>query len=254
MPAPAVNIGTTFHYPYADGNPLWRVVKARGDGTWDCVVDQKEPDWAGTKKVFGSEEISRSISASAMWDRLADRHDDFWAGVKEGQTVHYHYGFGQYVRGVVVRGEHHGKRGLVMRPVAVVGAWREYDLPRWYDTGTYSEGCHAVRMIAAGETMQPNSTSMLESADFVPPRGPTAGFDPTGVAPIDLTPPLPTPEQAETARLLGIVEAIRVAVSHKDGHPVTDFAEEYRSRIMEAARILANARLVPDEGEPGPKF
>lgn len=250
----AVTVGTKFHSAYADSSPLWRVVRERGGDTWDCVVDAENPDWAGTKKVFGGEEIRRSIAASAFWDSLADRSADFWGNLKEGQTVHYHNAFGQYIRGVAVRGESHGRPAMVMRPTALVGAWREYDLPRWSDAGFSSQGCHSVRMIASGETMQPNSGSMWESPEFSRPLGDAARIDPTALDPIDLSLPEPTPEQAEAARLLAIVEALRVAVSHKDGQRVADFSEEYRNRIMEAARILSTAQLTLDEDGPALKF
>jgi len=252
--AKKIQTGTTFHSSFADGNPLWRVVKQRGEDTWDCVVDANEPDWAGTRKVFGGEEIRRCIAAEAMWNRFALRNADFWDSVKEGDTVHYHNAFGQFVRGEVVRDFRDGKRTLAMRPTALVGAWKDFDLPRWYDSGTYSEGCYNVRQIAEGNTMQPNSSCMWESPDFSRPNGPAADIDPTVLEPIDLTPPEPTEAQAEAARLLGILESIRVAVSHKDGKQVTDFVEEYRERILEAARIVANVRLVPEEDGPSPKF
>src|SRR4051812_4406383 len=89
-----VAIGQTFRYVHADSQPLWRVEKARGGNTWECVVTP-ESEWAGTRKVFGGEEILRSQQASAFWNEMHDTHDGWWAARKIGEIVHYHNGFGQ---------------------------------------------------------------------------------------------------------------------------------------------------------------
>lgn len=235
-----IGIGTTFRSQHADGNPLWRVVKARGSGTWDCVVDETEFDWAGTRKVFGTEEISRSLASDAMWKDLQGRTEDFWTSVRPGQTLHYHDSFGRYVRGVVVDGKNReGRNALVMKPTALVGKWdRVMDLPHWSDAGFFREGgYHAKRIAEGGETFQPNPSSIWESSEFAHPRGEAAEIDPTKLPELDITPPPPTDEQVEAARLLAIVNEMQAALSSDFGS-VKDFAEEYRRQIREVGRIF----------------
>lgn len=242
-----IRIGTTFRSVHADSNPLWRVTKSRGAGTWDCIVDKSEPDWAGTRKVFGTEEIQRSLGMADFWESIQNGHRDFWKSRRPGETVHYHDSFGRYVRGVVVDGkDKDGRPARVMKPTALIGNWDGWDLPRWSDAGFYRDGGYHVQKIREGETLQPSSGSMWESPDFSRPRGEAGSIDPTVLEPIDLAPPAPTPEQAEAARLLEVITAIRDVLKAPEGPRAEDFVAQYRRQIAEAGRIVAETDLGDD--------
>jgi len=241
-----VGIGTTFRSPYADGNPLWTVTKSRGNGTWDCVVAESEPDWAGVKKVFGTEEIVRALGMEQLWKDLSTAQADFWASRKPGEVLHYHDAFGRYVRGTVVEGiDRDGEPAMVLRPTALVGMWQDIDLPRWNDAGFFHEGGYHVKKIASGETFQPNQSSIYESPDFVRPRGEAERIDPRSLPEIDLSHPEPTPAQAEAARLLAVLNDIRGAL--EVNHRVTDFAAEYRRVLAEVQRIVSDPTLEEED-------
>lgn len=213
---------TTFHSTYADSRPKWKVIKARGNDTWDCAVAEDSLDWAGTKKVFGGEEIRASIAHDKMWSNLVKAGDDWWASRKVGEVVHYHYGFGQWVRGVIVKD---GKE-MKMRPSALVGAWKNFDLPRFNRYGELVENYHAKK-IAAGELMQPNDSNMFEGS-FTR----RDGIDPSTLPELSLE---PTGEfDPELARLHKLHKEVVAAL----GDYAYDTAEEIRARIEVAKTLL----------------
>jgi hypothetical protein len=221
-----VEVGTQFRYNYADSNPLWEVKKARGKGTWECEVlpapmeipDGKggtiklEGDWVGQRKVFGTEEIARSIGMSQFWNKLGNESDKFYAGLKEGQIVHYDNGFESYIRCRVVRADidrdkirvRKGENVLV--PIALVGNWRKHDLPTRYRNGQVYLGYNA-ETIDKGEPMHPHATSIYENPNFANKERKT--LDPRKLDPIDLTVPPMTPDEEKTAKLWQKVEEIK---------------------------------------------
>lgn len=240
-----VKPGTKFRYHHADSNPLWRVKRSRGRGVWECEIDPSEPDYAGSVKVFGTEEIVQSLASAELWARLSSDNGDFWANRRIGETLHYHDSFGRFVRGEVVQGfDKEGRPAKVLKPSALVGDWHAVDLPRWSDAGWFNEGGYHVKNIAAGVTMQPHSGSIWESSDFRRPMGTASSIDPTALAPIDLSRPEPTERQAEAARLLEIVNSIRSAIASEGA--ADDFAAKYRSQIADVVRIVAEAGLADE--------
>lgn len=240
--------GTKFRSVYADSNALWRVVKSRGEGIWECRIDDSEPDWAGKMKLFSTEEIEQALRAALHYQGLVRGQTDFWASQELGTMLHYHDSFGRYVRGRVVDGlDNQGRRARVLKPFALVGAWGVGDLPRWHDSGFASKGGYHVRKIAEGETFQPSPGSVWESPTFSGPMGPASRIDPTVLEPIDLSLPEPTPTQARAAKLLGVVNEVMDCLRIQDHASVTDYAETYSEMIVKAAEVLDRAR---DELEP----
>ncbi len=139
-----------------------------------------------------------------------------------------------------------------MKPTALVVEWKDWDLPRWSDAGFYRNGGYHAQKIRDGETMQPNDGNMWESPYFSRPRGPAAEIDPTLMEPIDLAPPSPTPAQAEAAKLLEVINAIKEAVQFPEGVRIEDYAAEYRRQIAEAERIISEMEL-DEDAVPGPR-
>jgi hypothetical protein len=217
-----VTIGTTFPSMYADSIPLWKVVRDRGGNAYDCVVVSE--DWTGTKKVFGGEEILAAKRSQEFYQEMADDHDTFWNNQTVGATVHYHNGFGSFVRGVIVVEDGEKK----MRPTALVGKWAAYDLPRIDAAGNFQESYHA-RQIREGTLMQPNYSNMVEAVGVR--DGET---DPRGQPEIDLAVPNPTPEQVEAHRLSQIREQVLAFLDTDRDH------EKAQSEVLRDG--LANAR------------
>lgn len=201
-----VTVGTKFRYTFADGRPEWTVKAARGAGAWDCVVEE-DMDWTGTKKVFGTEEIEAAVRQDQFWDHLTKSTENWWGSLREGEIVHYHNGFGTWVRGHIVKinGENH------MFPSALVGAWREYDLPKRARDGSIRYPYHAEK-IMQGEPMRPNATNMWEYPEF----SRRELGDPSKLPEIDLT----VPELDEAAAAEAKIERVRLdAITVlQDGH------------------------------------
>lgn len=206
-----VKIGTQFRSPVADENCLWRVVSKESANSWLCeVVDEPyviegtsyPSDYAGTRDVFLTSAIERRVAFESLFAAAADEDETWWEAQEVGATVHYHNGFGQWVRGVIV--EQDGRN--MMRSTALVGDWREYDLPRRDVLGNVIAGYHA-RQILEGETLRPHAGNMFERGTVPAGKG-----DPTTLAPLSLDVPESTAEQtADQARQRLLREAVKIA-------------------------------------------
>lgn len=189
-----ITIGTRFRYSYADANPEWEVRKARGGNTWDCVIVDC-PDYSGTKKVFSAEEIKACLGMQAMWKKVGDESKDFYQRLTAGSIVHYSNGHNCYVRCKV-----NDKKELV--PLALVGEWRDYDLPKHDECGNVILGYHAEN-IKNGKPMTPHASNIYEFQITRKPASQPIGFNqsknPSQMAPISLEPKPMTPEQAANA-------------------------------------------------------
>lgn len=214
----AVKIGTTFRSTFADSRPEWKVVGSRGKGVWDCEVVSE--DWNGRKKVFSTEEINGERGMDDVFENLNSEHDQFWNSRKVGEVLHYHNGFGQYVRGVVVMKD--GKTALC--PTALVGNWKVHDLPRRLENGETRSTHHAER-IAEKDAWQPSHTNTFESPAFG-----RQTEDPRDMPEIDITIPPATPEQEELLRLAAIRARAREVL--------TDWKLEPLDALRQAQAIL----------------
>lgn len=223
-----VTVGTQFRATFQDGNCLWVVKKRRGAGTWDCVVDASDLDYGGTKKVFGSEDILGSLHTSAFFQKSFSDSENFWKDAKIGSVVHYHNGFGQFVRGTIMI-DHDGKKGMM--PIALVGiegAWR-HDLPRRrYANGKVMPMYHADNIINRG-IMTPHPSNIYECSSF------SRTFpDPANMVALDLTIPPLEGDAANKAMLWDIRQAVITALSTDTQKP--DIEEMLKS----ASSILKN--------------
>jgi hypothetical protein len=197
-----VKVGTQFRSGYADANPLWEVKSARGRGSWNCeiinekiVIDGKEydDDYAGTKKVFGTEEITRALRMGALFNKFHQQHADFYSSLRPGQIVHHVNHEGSYVRCKVVKKD--GQN--VLQPIALVGDWPKHELPHRYADGGVYNGYYVDKIIK-NETYSPNESQILES--------PTASWgkrvnkeEVARLPAINYELPAPTKEEQDTA-------------------------------------------------------
>lgn len=191
MTKPVVTIGTTFSYHYADANPTWTVIAARGGDTWDCRIEE-DLDYTGASKVFSTQEIQSSRNLTAAIDNMMSEHDTFWSTRTIGEVLHYHNGFGQFVRGEVVVG--YGEK--VLLPTALVGNWREYDLARYENDGSPIVPYYC-RKIMEREPFQPNYTNIYEADNTLSERE----ADPRSMTPLNATLPAQSPVQALAERI-----------------------------------------------------
>lgn len=202
-----VKIGTQFRSSYADSNPMWTVVEKRGRGTWIAEINADELDYAGTTGAFTTEQIEGSIRMANFWKKSSSDSDRFFDSLEPGVIVHYHNGFNQYVR-CQVTADHQ------LLPVALVGEWKEYDLPKRQADGTVYLGYHA-KQIAEKKTFRPHASNIWEFKG----AHQTGDKDPSQMKPWGLEVPPMTGPQKIDARKHQKLNAIRVVLNDNEAEP-----------------------------------
>lgn len=159
-------------------------------------------------------------SSRALADMFAGA-DDWFDSLAPGSTVHYHDGFGEYVRCEVAVGNTDNLRGYagrvdesligknVLQPVALVGNWKSVSR-RDERTGEAHYDSHAEAIIAGTGAWRPSDSCVFEAPGFAR-TGKVA--DPTHMDPIDLTPPDLTPEQVAAIPAWQAVDRVREALA-----------------------------------------
>lgn len=196
--------GTVLQFPVADGYAMYLVVSEKP------LTLQHVPFCDGYQVSAATIRgvTMREVEQQRERDRQdAVRHaaaEAFYSSLSPGQVVHYHNGFGAFVRceAAVEDGR------TVLKEVALVGEWREFDLPHRARDGSVQMGYHADGVIE-GRTFRPHPSCVYESSDYV--RGPFE--DPRGKAPIRLEPPGHDGEEAREAALWRKVEAAAAILS-----------------------------------------
>jgi len=215
----SVKVGTEFRYTYADGNCLWTVIEKRGRGTWLAEINADEPDYAGTQGAFTTEQIEGSIRMSNFWKKTSSESDTFFKGLQPGSVVHYNNGGNQFVRCQVMPDKQ-------LMPIALVGDWREYDLPRRQRNGEIDYGYHA-KTIIEHKTFQPHASNVWEFNVNRSARQQPINFskqtDPRGLSAICLSVPPMTVKQGTEAEKWKKLDLIRNIVGG-DNEPETIFA------------------------------
>lgn len=230
-----VKVGDKFHSAYADGNPEWEVIEKRGRGTWIATITPESLDFVGTNKAFTTEEIEGAKAMAALWDDMHDDHDAFFASLPIGAIVHYDNGFNQFVRCEVVASTttSHGRN---LKNLALVGAWREHDLPRRMADGSIYNGYHAQQIID-GAVFEPNYTNIYEARPEEEGmlRARSATIDPRDLPPIDLS----VPDMSEAERVAADLVQLINDIGALCGDPAWDSKEERRTPHQKLADIYA---------------
>lgn len=205
-------IGKTFRYGHADANPEWRVMSARGKGVYVCRIINC-PDYEGHEQLFSTEQIKALEGFErAMQQRFA-RSEDFYARLNPGQIIHYCNGHKQWVR---LKAERQNGQ-MVVIPIALVGEWREYDLPHRNRTGELTEGYHA-KQIREGKPFHTPASNIYECPER--PRSHNQHGNPNDMPAINLNVLPPTPaEIAITALWRKLRDVESVLNDHKENDP-----------------------------------
>ena len=249
-------IGRVAKFQIADGYAQYMVAKVRPLELWHLALLDGYSISPAHARGLRLADIRANVGFEDAWAKLADDHDSYFASLPIGSIVHYDEGFGKFVRCVRVEGE----RGHRLKPIALVGNWDAYDLPRRNPDGSvgYSSG---GRLMEPGFTFEPNYSSIWERYDAEKRewsmRGLTAAgtahlneigrarfaqkryqapFDPTTAEPIDLTLPEATAEEQALAVYAQRLQRIAAAAS------------ETPRTLDEARKAYRNVRalVVPD--------
>ena len=174
-----IPIGTQFRSTYADSNPLFEVTDHFGPGAVEAVIvndighhrGAHGVDYAGTLKAFSVEDVKANVQFASSIQSIFAASDDFWAGVEVGTQLHYHNGFGQFVRGVVVLDDDTFEKSF--SPIALVNGarkdgrdvhgWGRHELPSWSADGKAHYPYHA-QSIVDGDTWIPGASNLWEAS------------------------------------------------------------------------------------------
>lgn len=210
-----VKLGTQFRHHYADGNCLWTVVEKRGRGTWIAEISADDSDYAGTQSAFTTEQIEANINWSKSCAKSQDDSSNFFDNLKPASIVHYSNGFGQYVRCQVTNTHQ-------LLPIALVGEWKEYDLPKRQRDGKIYLGYHA-ESIKSGKMFRPHASNVWEynitKTKNCQPMNFAKWADPTQMVPVSLEVPTMTAPQFLDALKYQKLNAIRETVKDNDAKP-----------------------------------
>lgn len=189
-------VGKLIRFQVADGYALYFVTKVLKSAVHVCHVPLFDRyTFPGAYRIGNNLCIPRAVAARAAgWDDAMEaaqnRSHDFFQHLQPGQIVHYSNGFNQFVRCQVTADKQ-------LLPIALVGDWREFDLPRRQADGSIYLGYHA-QSIHDKRTMLPHASNVWECPDFDKARY----KDPTNLPAIDLTvPPMDTEEELKAAKV-----------------------------------------------------
>ena len=185
---------------------------------------------AATIRGVNRSTVRDQLRRAAAFHGLEDRTTRFYRSLQIGSTVHYHNGFGTWVRCTVVANAEpgHNKSGRALKPVALVGDWKPYDLPKRCPDGSITEPFH-VKQIREGDPWTPNEGFIFESPDFAH----RSHFpDPSKLQPIDLSVPPMDAEATRRAELWQRINRIR---------KITEDGSRTPESILEDVRSAAGA-------------
>lgn len=220
MGSAKIGKGTQFRHTYADGNPLWEITGRQGRDAWKAVIVNEpfefegrkiDSDFAGVVQVFTDAQVKAAVGWEDIFRANMAGHDVFYASLRVGQWVHYEDGNGSYIRcEAALEG---GKK--VLKPIALVGRWDKFDLPRRNRDGSIYNGIAADKVLKR-QTMTPNYSNIWEAT----PVSKRKGLDPTSMRPVDLSVPEMTPEEAVVAKQWQAVNAAYTVLNATDTDPM----------------------------------
>lgn len=220
-----VKIGTKFHATYMDGNPEWTVTKKLGRDVWEAKVAEDDSDFGGVTQAFLTPLIQHHLSVASSFKRSRKRHEEAYAHMNVGQIVHYHDGFGQFIRCKVVDVD--GEKKL--KPIHMVGAWDNLDLPRREPSGEVHYPYNA-RSVIDGAVFKPHSGNIWEfSKDLQKTQR-----DPRKMDAIDLSVPDQSEEEKSAAVLYAAVRQAREALESVDDLGPRKALQQAQTLIAEA--------------------
>lgn len=224
-------VGRYLTHSVADGYAYYKIVK---QNTTTVRIEHVDIGDGYTVLAWGRAATIPTSKAEAILrqrDWIANafhKTEDWWENRKIGEVVHYSYGFNQYVRGVIVAEDNEKK----MKPTALVGAWRDYDVAVRKPDGSIRYGVYANKILN-GETFQPNASNMVEYPEFK-----LQGTHPSRMPEIRLAAPEMTPEQKALSVIVKQHQRVTEALQYnRTGDPVAD-ADAAFNAMVDALRVL----------------
>ncbi len=224
--------GVLLRFPVADGYAFYLVVK-RHPLTLQHVPfgDAYEISDAHIRGLT-LHDVAVQITDQSAQHSANDERRSFVSSLKKGQHIHYHNGFGSYVRYLVTRVT---PTSVAIKPVALIGNWDTRDIGQRTRTGEVMRGYHAKEVIAGREIdamlSMPHERNIYEAKTFNRLHN---DIDPRKLEPIPLELHDLTPDEAEKARLWKKVEQVVSLLQLEDKDP---------KEALKAARIVIERAL-----------
>jgi len=223
--------GRTFSAVVNDGVFKFEIESVR-NGVVTAVCEPNN-EWGIDTKVFTVEEVVSSIKREAVFERYSNVDREFWDGAEDGEILHYHNGFGQFVRCEVYTNEADGEK--YMRPIALVGDWHSRDLAYRDSTGEVRYGYHARSIIEPKEGK--NWRSQLGNIYELMDDEQRAKYqDPAGCEPVSLEVPEPTDED-KLVYALNNFKSTRLSSEAISGKGQADLAQYLREIATELENL-----------------
>jgi hypothetical protein len=206
-------VGTLLRFPMADGYALYVVTSEKPLTLQHVPFGDAWQAAAATIRGVTMSDVQAQIRSTLAYDQMNKKHESFYSSLEPGQIVHYHNGFGQYVRCEATRD---GSK-MKLKPIALVGNWDKFDLPRRLNDGSIALGYHAEQ-IEKGELFEPHESNIYEASGFVPNPA-HKEKDPRKMEPISLEVP---PMDAGAERLAAgwrAVQDVRALVNSPGDDP-----------------------------------
>lgn len=209
-----VTVGMRFTTFTSGKKSSWEVnEKSTSRHVWKCL----SCDWTGISKLFVAQDILDAVKREKGTCKT-----NFYEEVQVGQIVHYHVGFGEYVRCEVVMTEH----GKKLKPIALLGNWHKCNLPKRTKTGQIDYGYYAKLIMKSSDAyICPYETNIYEA-------NPSTNLNPNDMEPISLEVPPMTQEEAEACELWDTVEKAQKALADENA--------SVHVRLRRAAAIIQN--------------
>ena len=156
-------VGEEINWPRADGYARYVIVKQSPLTLGHLELGDAWHADAATIRGFRLKDAKTEVAMRRRWraeEEARQKATEKFYEKNLGKMVHYHDGFGQFIRCEVVRasedvdGFHNIKAGeLCLKETALVGKWRSYDL---VSDSIHMEGCREGRL------MRPNLSNVYE--------------------------------------------------------------------------------------------
>lgn len=197
-------VGQIIRFPVADGYAEYMVLDTRPLQLLHLETGDAYSASAVTMRGLRVADVKSMVERDRNLQAMFASQDDWFDGLAVGTTVHYHDGFGKFVRCEVKVGDednlrsHDGKvrnkdliGKTVLSPVALVGNWTS-PVSRNLQTGEAVYGYHAQAIIEQRGAWRPSESCVFEAPGYSARAGEA---DPANAQPVDLTPPALTAEQ-----------------------------------------------------------
>lgn len=192
-------VGETVQWQRADGYAVYMVTSERPLRLAHVDICDGYTVERALIKGLTLGDVRAMVEAERRWREAVDATNDIYDHLVPGRIVHYHNAFGQFVRCEVVAAQEDIEDGVLnlekgeicLKPVALVGNWREHDL---------QHDSYHVRRIREGGVFKPNGSNIYENSRAT---GARSHGDPSQMTPLVFVPepPKPTSREIAAARL-----------------------------------------------------